>query len=79
MTTYLMMNRDGNANLPFRDLQAPSLRSEAGLVDPAINSLFEMEDALAHMPQAEKKATNNVGKEKIRRAPSGRPRHYFVR
>lgn len=75
MTTYLMMNRDSNANLPFRGFQSPAATSEGSLVDPALNSLFEMEDAIAQMPETAKK----TNKDKLRRAPSGRPRHYFIR
>ena len=47
LTAYLMMNRDGNAHIPFRSFQSPSnLRTEAQILDPGLNQLFEMENAL---------------------------------
>jgi hypothetical protein len=51
VTAYLMMNREGNARIPMRALQGPSLRTEALVLDPAVNQLFEMEDALSKLPQ----------------------------
>jgi hypothetical protein len=47
LTAYLMMNRDGNARIPFRSFESPSsLRTEAQVLDPSLNQLFEMENAL---------------------------------
>lgn len=52
ITTYLMMNKEGNARVPLRAVQAPAstLRSEAGLVDSGVSQLFEMEDQLSRLP-----------------------------
>ncbi len=47
LTAYLMMNRDGNAHIPFRSFEAPAtLRTEAQVLDPGLNQLFETETAL---------------------------------
>ena len=46
---YLAINREGTAGLPLRALQAPQYRTEAGIVDPAVTQLFEMEDALSRL------------------------------
>jgi hypothetical protein len=47
MTAYLMMNQDGNARIPVRSFQSPAtLRTEAQVMDPGLNQLFEMENAL---------------------------------
>ena len=51
VTAYLMMNREGNVRMPVRTLQGPSLRTEALVLDPAVNQLFEIEDALSKLPQ----------------------------
>lgn len=72
-----MMNRDGNANLPSRGIQAPSFRSESSLVDPAVSSLFEAESALTRLKAVP--AKRDEKEIKVRRSPSGRPRHYFIR
>ena len=50
MTAYLMMNKEGNARIPVRAFENPSLRSDALAVDPGVNSLFEMEDQLSKLP-----------------------------
>lgn len=49
MTSYLMMDRDGNSKSPLRAVQTPSLRTEAMPLDPAVNQLFEMEDAISKL------------------------------
>ena len=46
-TAYLMMNKEGNANVPFRALQTPSYRMDAQVGNPALNQLFEMENKLS--------------------------------
>ena len=51
VTAYLMMNREGNARMPVRSLQGPALRTDALVLDPAVNQLFEMEDQLSKLPQ----------------------------
>ena len=52
VTAYLMMNREGNAHIPMRALPGPSnLRTEAFVLDPGVNQLFEMEDALSKLPR----------------------------
>jgi len=57
ITTYLMMNKEGNTREPLRAVQAPAsmLRSEAGLVNSGVSQLFEMGDQLSRLP-AEKPA-----------------------
>jgi len=51
VTTYLMMNKEGNARVPLQALQSPqTLRSEASLVDPAVSQLFQMQDEISHLP-----------------------------
>jgi len=52
VTAYLMMNREGNAHIPMRALPGPSnLRTEALVLDPGVNQLFEMSDALSKLPR----------------------------
>ncbi len=49
-TAYLAMNKEANSRLPLRALQNPtSYRAEAGIVDPAVTQLFQMEDALSRL------------------------------
>lgn len=48
-TAYLALNKEGNARLPLRALQAPTYRTEATIVDPAVTQLFQMEDALSRL------------------------------
>lgn len=51
ITTYLMMNKEGNARVPLRAVQAPpTLRSEASVVDSAVSQLFQVEDQLSRLP-----------------------------
>lgn len=50
VTAYLMMNKEGNARIPLPEFQSQSYRTEALSVDPGVTQLFEMEDALAHLP-----------------------------
>ncbi len=49
VTSYLMMDREGNARIPLRIYQGPYFRSEAVVVDPALNRLMEMENELRNM------------------------------
>ena len=42
-----MMDKDGNAKVPLRVIQGPGLRTEAVSLDPAVNQLFEMEEAIS--------------------------------
>jgi len=49
MTAYLMMNKEGNARIPFRAVESPNFRTEAQVMDPSLNQLFEMESALSRM------------------------------
>ena len=51
LTAYLMMNKEGNARIPLRAVQAPSYRTEATALDPAVNQLFLMEDQLSKLPK----------------------------
>ena len=46
LTSYLMMNREGNTKAPLRTVQTPALRTDAMPLDPAVSQLFEMEDAI---------------------------------
>lgn len=50
ITAYLMMNNDLNARVPYRSLTAPQLVTEAS-VDPALNSLFEVEKGLGKIDE----------------------------
>jgi hypothetical protein len=50
VTAYSMMSRDGSNRVPFQAFQSPGARTEASMVDPAVTSLFEMEDALNNIP-----------------------------
>jgi hypothetical protein len=50
VTAYLMMNREGGARIPLRTLESPVYRTETMVVDPALNQLFEVEDALSKVP-----------------------------
>jgi len=45
-TAYLMMNTDTNARIPFRTVETAPLRTDAQVLDPGLNQLFEMENAL---------------------------------
>jgi hypothetical protein len=45
-TAYLMMNTDINARVPLRTVETAPLRTEAQILDPGLNQLFEMENAL---------------------------------
>jgi hypothetical protein len=45
----MMMSKDGNSKIPLRSVQAPTLRTEALALDPAVNQLFEMEDAISKL------------------------------
>ncbi len=56
MTAYLMMNKEGNADLPLRSVQAPAMRSEANALDPAVKQLFQMEDQLSKLPKEKPKS-----------------------
>ncbi len=61
VTAYMMMNREGSIRTPFASMQPTStLRSEATLVDPAVTSLFEMEDALSRLKKDKKDDTKRV-------------------
>ena len=55
LTAYLMMNKEGNARIPLRAVQAPVMRSEATALDPAVNQLFQMEDQLSKLPKENSK------------------------
>ena len=66
VTAYLMMNNEGNAVLPARSVQAPTYRSEATIVDPAVNQLFEMEDALSKLPGEKAEDARTPTEEKLR-------------
>lgn len=50
VTAYLMMNNDLNARSPFRPATQTQLIMEAG-VDPALNSLFEIEKGLGKIDE----------------------------
>lgn len=54
-TSYLMMNKEGNARIPLRIYQGPYFRTEAAMMDPAVNQLFEMESALTKARQEKTK------------------------
>ena len=70
-TSYLMMNQDGNARTPLRSVQGPGLRTEALALDPAVNQLFEMENAISKL-RKEKQET-------LKRVPSDmNPRNFAV-
>ena len=60
-TAYLMMNKDGSAGFAFRSFESPTLKTEAGLADPAVTSLLEMEDALTTNLKKEKAETLKRG------------------
>jgi hypothetical protein len=48
VTAYLMMNNDLHVRVPYRSVNPPQLTTEAS-VDPALNSLFEVEKRLGNM------------------------------
>jgi hypothetical protein len=48
-TAYLALNKEGNNGLALRTLQAPTYRSEATIVDPAVTQLFQMEEGLSRL------------------------------
>jgi hypothetical protein len=48
-TAYLMMNGNTNSRLPLQSLQSPSYRTEAAVVDPAVQQLLQMEQELARL------------------------------
>ena len=50
VSSYLMMSKDNSADQVARSVQSP-LRSEASSLDPAVNQLFEMEDAISKLPK----------------------------
>lgn len=54
IASYLMMDRDGNAKIPFRFYQGPYYRADAVIVDPALHQLFEVESALKRQPEVKK-------------------------
>ncbi len=54
VTAYMMMNREGSIRTPFASMSPTTLRSEATMVDPAVSSLFEMEDALSKLKKDKK-------------------------
>jgi hypothetical protein len=64
VTSYLMMNREGNAKIPLRSVSAPTLRTEALALDPAVNQLFEMEDAITKLrkekPEPQKRVPTDL-------------------
>jgi hypothetical protein len=64
VTTYLMMSKDPSSRTPYQSMSSPSSRIEASMVDPAVTSLFEAEDALTALPQ---------NAQQLRRALSGAP------
>lgn len=58
-TAYLMMSSEGNKFTSNRTVQGPYLRTEAG-IDPALSSLFEVEEVLESLPQEDLKAQKRV-------------------
>jgi len=65
VTAYLMMNTDNASRHQLGGVSSQSLRSEATMVDPAVRSLFEMEDELSKLPR---------NREELRRPTQSRPR-----
>ncbi len=65
LTAYMMMNQGATLTSPNRNFQNSSFRAEAQAVDPAINQLLEMENALAKVPKE---------KAKEDRLPTGQPK-----
>ncbi len=51
VTAYFMMNNDHNTNVSYRTVKAPQLTIEAS-VDPALNSLFEVEKGLGNISES---------------------------
>ena len=52
VTAYLMMNNDMKFYAPYRAVKPPQLTNEAG-VDPALNSLFEVEKGLGNISDSQ--------------------------
>jgi len=54
VTAYLMMDNSFNSRVPYRSVTAPPLVMEAA-VNPALNSLFEVEKGLGKMDESVQK------------------------
>lgn len=61
VSAYLMMNKEGNARIPLRAVQAPAaMRMEAAAVDPGVSQLFQMEDQLSKLPVEKKRLPSEL-------------------
>ncbi len=50
ITAYLMMNKESNARVAMPSMAPQSLRSQAAILNPSLNQLFQTEDQLSKLP-----------------------------
>ena len=62
ITAYLMIDRENMRPFTARDVGGtnPTLRQDAAASDPALNQLFQMEEALAQMKKEREKSRERV-------------------
>lgn len=65
-TSYLLMSREGNVRNNLAGASSTQYRVEANFLDPALTSLFEMENALANLPKPPQKNPKKPEPESIR-------------
>lgn len=60
ISAYLMIDGANMRQYSPRDVQGPVFRQEAAASDPALNQLFQMEEALAQLKKERDKAKERV-------------------